>query len=255
MQARAVLILAFKYNTCVKRAILLITLIVIVFGAWRISNYEDNKNVEPTNTVQSNTPEPFNKSQYPLDQPGSIWMIVNKQRALPADYVPEDLDVAEVTLRLNASNEQMRISKKALPAVEELFEAAKQAGHKLTFASGYRSYEYQKQLYTGYVAKDGQAAADRYSARPGTSEHQTGLALDVCETGSNCDLDTAFGATESGKWVAANAHNYGFIVRYAEGKEDITGYQYEPWHLRFVGKELANELHKTGQTMEEFFGI
>jgi D-alanyl-D-alanine carboxypeptidase len=110
-------------------------------------------------------------------------------------------------------------------------------------------------LYNGYVAKDGQAAADRYSAKPGTSEHQTGLAMDVCLANSGCSLEQAFGDTPAGKWVAANAHKYGFIVRYLPGKDAITGYEYEPWHLRYVGIELATELQRNNKTMEEFFGL
>jgi D-alanyl-D-alanine carboxypeptidase len=102
----------------------------------------------------------------------------------------------------------------------------------------------------------GQAEADRTSARPGYSEHQTGLAFDVEVSGGKCHLEKCLGETPDGKWVAANAYKYGFIVRYPEGKENVTGYDYEPWHLRYVGTDLASEMHtKSVQTLEEFFNI
>ena len=99
-------------------------------------------------------------------------------------------------------------------------------------------YVYQKQLYDGYVAQMGQDEADKISARPGTSEHQTGLAFDVTLPSGECFLETCLGAMPEGEWIAANAYKYGWIVRYPEGKEDITGYSYEPWHLRYVGIEV-----------------
>mgnify|MGYP001009893472 CR=1 FL=1 len=206
-------------------------------------------------STTSNTTKAFDKSAFSIDTPGSIWWIVNKKRPLPTGYVPRDLAVPSVSLRLAASSEQMQLSKQVIPSLEALFQAAKDAGVPLTLASGYRSEAYQRSLYNGYVARDGQAAADRYSAKPGTSEHQTGLAFDVCVQGSSCDLTKAFGETPTGQWVAEHAHEYGFIVHYQNGKEASTGYDYEPWHLRYVGNELAGELYKTGQTLEEFFGL
>jgi LAS superfamily LD-carboxypeptidase LdcB len=149
----------------------------------------------------------------------------------------------------------MHVSSTVAPSIQKLFAAAQAAGYPLVFASGYRSEAYQQQLYQSYVQRDGQAAADRYSARPGTSEHQTGLAFDVCAAGTSCDLEQSFGNTAAGKWIANNAHTYGFILHYLQGKEALTGYQYEPWHLRYVGPELATELHRQGLTPEEFFGL
>ena len=110
-------------------------------------------------------------------------------------------------------------------------------------------------FYDAYAARDGQAAADRYSARPGTSEHQTGLSFDVTAADGSCHLEVCFENTPEGLWVAENAHLFGFVIRYPEGKENITGYQYEPWHLRYVGPALAEQLHDTGQTLEEFFDL
>jgi D-alanyl-D-alanine carboxypeptidase len=213
-----------------------------------------------TTTRQTNEtasgPAGFNKNLYGLDEPGSPWWIVNKTRPLPAGYVPPDLIVPNVKLRLAPNAEQMQFSKSALSSLEEMFEAARQNGVGLVFGSGYRSEAYQRTLYNGYVANDGQAAADKYSARPGYSEHQTGLSFDATASNGACHLEKCFSGTQEGKWLAANAYKYGFIIRYPVDKEFITGYDYEPWHMRYIGRELAIEMQNTGiQTLEEFFGL
>lgn len=228
----------------------------IVLAGWRVGSVHNNNSSQkasPSNSSrQSNS---FNKGQYSVDAPGSIWWIVNKKRPLPDNYTPKELVVPSVSLRLAKNSEQMQIDKQVAPYVEKLFTAANTAGHPLVFASGYRSAAYQKQLYDSYVANDGQASADKFSARPGTSEHQTGFAFDVCPAVVTCDLVQSFGSTQDGIWLANHAQEFGFIIRYIKGKESVTGYEYEPWHLRYVGTDLAQRLHATGQTMEEFFGI
>ena len=127
--------------------------------------------------------------------------------------------------------------------------AAKKDGYSLTIVSGFRSYSYQGQLYNNYVARDGKAAADTYSARPGHSEHQTGLAMDINNASSS------FNNTPEAKWIAENCYKYGFILRYPKGKENITGYMYESWHVRYLGKQLAKEVCDSGLTLEEFLCI
>lgn len=211
----------------------------------------------PENTQETQAPPVgFNKNVYSIDEPGSLWWVVNKKRPLPAGYVPPDLAVPDVKLRLASSAEQMQFSKSATPALEEMFKAAANDGVMLVFGSGFRSENYQRTLYNQYVAADGQTAADRYSARPGTSEHQTGLSFDATASNGACHLEKCFKDTPEGAWLAKNAHKYGFIIRYVEGKESVTGYDYEPWHMRYVGKELAEEMHKTNiQTLEEFFNL
>lgn len=187
----------------------------------------------------------FNKNLYPIDQPDSLWMIVNKERSLPSNYVPGDLIAVE--------NGQLR--KNAATEVASLIKDAKTAGYNLKIVSAYRSYSTQKNVYNRYVTADGQTNADTYSARPGHSEHQTGLAVDIGNQNGSCELEICFGDSLGGKWLAANSTKYGFVVRYPNGKSAITGYQYEPWHLRFVGLELAKQLENTNQTLEEFFGV
>lgn len=205
---------------------------------------------------QTEQPQPeFDKTTFSIDQPGSLWWIVNKSRPLPEGYVPPDLSAPPVKLRLGEGAEQMKFSAQATPALKEMFTDASKDGEILVFGSGYRSHTLQKQFYDSYVAQDGQVAADRYSARPGTSEHQTGLSFDATSVKEKCHLEICFADTPEGQWIKNNSYKYGFIIRYPDGKESVTGYQYEPWHLRYVGIELATELQKTGQTMEEFFGL
>lgn len=252
------------YTTIVVRKIILSILLVIIvisgviFGL-KINNEQvtmpNEENVGTIQSAESPQAEGFNKTKYSIDEPGSIWWVVNKTRPLPEGYVTSDLVVPAVKLRLSPDAEQMQFSKTAEPALIEMFNAASKDGIALVFGSGYRSYSLQKQFYDSYVAQDGQEAADRYSAKPGTSEHQTGLTFDVVANNGKCHLEICFEDTPEGQWVKENSYKYGFIVRYLDGKELITGYQYEPWHLRFVGKELATELNKTGQTMEEFFSL
>jgi D-alanyl-D-alanine carboxypeptidase len=130
---------------------------------------------------------------------------------------------------------------------------AKKDGANLMIGSGYRSYDVQQFYYDNYVATYGQAEADKFSAKPGTSEHQTGLSLDFANTSQKCYLEICFENTHEGKWLKNNASKYGFILRYPKDKDDITGYQYEPWHFRYVGTDLAEQLAEENQTLEEFF--
>jgi len=132
-----------------------------------------------------------------------------------------------------------------------MLDTASQAGHELYVASGYRSHQLQTVYYSNYVRVSGEAEANKFSARPGQSEHQTGLAFDLASTSNSCYLETCFGDSEAGKWLATHAHEYGFTLRYPADKTDITGYQYEPWHFRYVGKDLAGALHQSGLTLDE----
>lgn len=127
--------------------------------------------------------------------------------------------------------------------------AAAAAGHNIYISSGFRSFSAQTNVYNKYKANEGQDGADKHSARPGHSEHQSGLAFDLNS------ITQAFGATPEGIWTAQNAHLYGFIVRYPQGKEGITGYIWEPWHLRYLGVDLATTLYTSGQTLEEYLGV
>lgn len=179
-----------------------------------------------------------------------IYRLVNKDHALSEDYVPTDLVTVDVPVVNSEGSNQLR--QIASQALTNLFEAAENNGHILYADSGFRSYQTQEVLYNTYVERSGQAEADRYSAQPGKSEHQTGLTMDVTSDAVGRQLVQSFGETDEGIWIRENAHRYGFIVRYPEGKEEITGYMYEPWHLRFLGIALATEIYESGLTYEEY---
>lgn len=150
----------------------------------------------------------------------------------------------------------MKLRAKAATALAQLTNAATAQNVHLLISTAYRSYSYQKTLYDNYVRSEGQAAADTFSARPGYSEHQTGLSLDFRAVSGKCPLKQCFATTPEGKWLAANAYRYGFVLRYPKDKDAVTGYHYEPWHFRYVGLDLSTELHKQGvSTLEEFFGV
>lgn len=157
-------------------------------------------------------------------------LIVNKKYGLPKDYNPG-------------------VNAEALAALKSMQSAASALGLNLSLLSGFRSYQTQSSVYNNYVSWYGQASADTFSARPGHSEHQTGLAFDIGK------LENSFGETASGKWLAENCHLYGFIIRYPKGKQNITGYKYEPWHVRFLGVDIATKVKNSGLTLEEYLGI
>jgi D-alanyl-D-alanine carboxypeptidase len=186
-----------------------------------------------------------------IDAPGSLWWLVNRDRPLPEGYVPPDLVTPNVPLKPDTGASQVTAATGA--AFEAMVADAAGAGFQLQLNSGYRSYEQQQMLYDRFVEDYGIDVATLRVALPGTSEHQTGLAADVGLVG--LPDDQLFGDTEASVWVTANAHRFGFIIRYPPDKAHITGYDNEPWHLRYVGVELATELQASGLTMEEHFGL
>jgi len=237
-----------------------IVLIILAGGGWFVLHERGSiPSKTATQKMGSNGAQAasFDKKQHSLDDPASLWLIVNKRRPLqPKTYAPNDLVVPNIPLRLAASQEEMHVRKDTAGALEAMAAAAKADGAQLMLASGYRSYNFQVGLYNGYVKTQGQAAADSQSARPGYSEHQTGMAADLEPASRSCEVETCFANTTEGKWLAANAYKYGFIIRYPQNMQNVTGYIYEPWHVRYVGAALAAELHNEGSpTLEQFFSL
>lgn len=184
----------------------------------------------------------------------SITVLVNKEYSLPSDYIPIDLVVPDVLFNINYYDEKKLMRQEAATALEELFKAASSEGLSLYGISGYRSYARQEQIYNTNIRTKGEEYTNRYSARPGFSEHQTGLVLDVSTASIANRLEPVFAYTPEGKWLDKNAYKYGFIIRYPKDKESITGYSYEPWHLRYVGKALAKDLFDNNLSLEEYYG-
>lgn len=179
----------------------------------------------------------------------SITVIINKKHPLPDSYEPSDLVIPSV----KSTKDGLLLRQEAATALETMFADAEKEGISLRLGSGYRSYQTQERLFNDYVSRDGEAAANRYSARPGQSEHQTGLAVDIGDSSLNNWLKNSFKNTEEGIWLRDNSYKYGFVLRYLEGKEDITGYIYEPWHFRYVGIEEAEKIKFANCTLEEFY--
>lgn len=206
-----------------------------------------------TQTPQSDSPKSYPHD--PATDPNSLTVMVNKQSsALPDGYRPQDLvDDPNLPFIFSGKDEKRLLRKPAADALEKLVAGAKKDGIAIAGVSGFRSFELQTSLFNSYVKLQGEAEAKRYSAVPGHSEHQTGLAIDVSGSTGVCAAEDCFGDTPEAKWLADHAAEYGFIIRYPKGKESITGYAYEPWHLRFVGVELAKLLTAKGLTMEEYF--
>ncbi|KHD86047.1 D-Ala-D-Ala carboxypeptidase VanY [Heyndrickxia ginsengihumi] len=189
-----------------------------------------------------------------IQNPSNILALVNKSYSI-GDYVPNDLVRPKVNFSFGDQNiEKSHLRKVAADAVEKMFAAAKKDGIILYVASGYRSYDRQKVLFDAEVQHDGsKAKAAQAVAIPGESEHQTGLALDITSQTENFLLTEKMGDDPEGIWLAKNAHKFGFILRYPKGKENITKYEYEPWHFRYVGKEAATVIYKHNWTLEEYF--
>lgn len=262
-----------------KKAIILGTCIILFVGALsaRMGHYRAGSDVDVSdkkenaydyyNTAspeewdveepKSSTDEKEPKKQYiEVDtEPDSYTVLVNREYPISKDYVPADLVVPDVAFSYYGTYEKSYVRKQAARALEKLFSGAQQEGYMLKAVSAYRSYERQMQIYNNNVNTRGSDKTDKVSAQPGSSEHQTGLAIDVSCNSVGCALEVSFGQTSEGKWLKKNCHKYGFIIRYPKNKTKITGYTYEPWHLRYVGKNLAKYLKKNKMTLEEYYKL
>ncbi|HPU63295.1 MAG TPA: M15 family metallopeptidase [Mobilitalea sp.] len=185
--------------------------------------------------------------------PNSITVFVNKEYNLPKDFVPDNLVIPNIPFDISGYSERKLMRKEAAKAIEKLFAAALKEGYTLYGISGYRSYDRQKEIFLNNLIKKGKTHTLKYSAAPGTSEHQTGLAMDVSSKSVRMKLVTAFANCPEGKWLAEHAHEYGFIIRYPKDREEVTGYAYEPWHIRYVGKQLATYLYTNNLTLDEYY--
>ena len=207
----------------------------------------------PTATPTATPTNGFDKAAFSIDDPTSYWLVVNKLRPLnPISYGPSDL----VTVPVAHDNPAIMRGAASAALVQMFAAGAAEGAGQMQVQSAYRSYPVQVRVYNGWVSRLGQAQADIQSARPGFSEHQSGLAVDISTVPLKCTLGACFGTTPQGEWLAANAWRFGYLLRYPADKTAVTGYEYEPWHFRYIGVPLATELHKEGvETLEEFFGL
>lgn len=206
-------------------------------------DFSDNEIITYVNIGLDN---PYYTNTKESERQHTTEILVNKYNYISISYVPKNLE----TINTKYANNNMLLTKEAKDAFEKLAADAASEDYTITVMSAYRSYEYQQSLYNRYLAIDGQELTDTYSARAGHSEHQTGLAIDVY----NKNLPyTAFENTQEFYWMKENAYKYGYILRYPKDKEFITGYQYEPWHYRYVGVKIATYLQENNITYDEYY--
>lgn len=249
-----------------KKAIIALSSLIVIFIAILVFQYMDfGKGVdyntsgdqgEYYNRNKGKEGKVLDKNGKLIDvdtDPNSYTMIVNRDYPMPADYVPPDLEVPDVKFSFSGTYEKSYMRKAAAEAVESMFAAAQDDNYSLKIVSAYRSYERQEAIYNNNVRSRGESSTDKVSAKPGCSEHQTGLCVDISSDSVDCTIEESFGASKEGIWVAKNCYKYGFIIRYPKEKADITGYSYEPWHIRYVGKNLAKYLYDNKLTLEEYY--
>ncbi|WP_322526615.1 M15 family metallopeptidase [Marinococcus luteus] len=189
-----------------------------------------------------------------LENPSATDALINREYHLPSDYEPENLVIPDVAFPFEGEPQKKYMREEAAAQLESMFTDAEEEEIELSAVSGYRSYDRQESIFAANAEEDGEEEANKYSARAGESEHQSGLAMDVSTSSVGYSLTTDLGDTEEGEWLEENAHEYGFVIRYPEDKTDITGYQYEPWHVRYVGEDLAGTLHENDWVLEEYYG-
>lgn len=214
-----------------------------------LNYYKDNNNLSYEDIftrVNLNLDYEYYTHTSKADRLNKTDILVNKYLYLDEDYIPDNLE----TIPEEYARSGMKLVNVAKDAYVEMSRAARKEDLKIIAMSSYRSYKYQVNLYNKYKDSDGEEAADTYSARPGFSEHQTGLCIDVYDGKLNY---TNFEKSKSFNWMQENAYKYGFILRFPKGKEDITGYQYESWHYRYVGKEIAEYIHENDITFDEYY--
>lgn len=194
------------------------------------------------------------KSVHVVANPDSTMVLVNKFFKLPDHYQPKQLVSADVPFINGRGSEKTEMRRVAAVALKKMFDAAKRDHVMLAGVSAYRSYKTQTRLFDYYAGIDGEKRALTYSALPGTSEHETGLAIDVSGISGADAATPAFNTTSEAAWLARHARDYGYIIRYPKGKEHVTGYEYESWHLRYVGVKAARTIADRGITLEEYLG-
>lgn len=176
-------------------------------------------------------------------------LLVNRNHKLSESYKSKNLVVAKLSFSKGITEEEKLIDKSIEEPLTKLFNAASSDGYTLYILSGYRSYETQKNIYDYRKKQNGKKYADSYTAEPGHSEHQTGLAVDLTNKSNN------FTGSKEAEWLSKNSYKYGFIIRYEQGKENITGYKYEPWHIRYVGCDIAKKIYESKISLEEYLHI
>ena len=234
----------------------IVLLMALMLGCSTNNNTSKNSDGEKPGApiVEEPTEMELMQNELEADRLSGNLILVNKENPLDEEYIPEDLaDIIYYAKDRTAKGRFMR--QEAAAAFHALSEGAALEGYEIVVTTAYRSAAFQSDLYYGYVNSKGQAWADQYSAKPGTSEHQTGLAADCSSPSVGYQLTSSYGEAPEGIWLSEHCNDYGFIIRYPQGKEEITGYNYEPWHIRYVGKTAAAIIKEKNWTFEEFISF
>lgn len=213
--------------------IIILATIAFVVGFNLVGDLTNEENINPKKVINT------------VNEDYTI--LVNKTNVLRSNYTPKNLVKLNIEFLSDTSNESRCMEKKAADSLEDLVATAKKENIILIGSSAYRSYKSQLRILKEETDKKGVDYADKYVAKPGQSEHQSGLAVDVTNRVRCFDK-----TSKEAQWLANNAYKFGFILRYPDGKEDITGYNYEPWHIRYVGKDIAKEIYMKNITLEEY---
>lgn len=213
--------------------IIILATIAFVVGFNLVGDLTNEENINPKKVINTANED--------------YTILVNKTNVLRSNYTPKNLVKLNIEFLSDTSNESRCMEKKAADSLEDLVATAKKENIILIGSSAYRSYKSQLRILKEETDKKGVDYADKYVAKPGQSEHQSGLAVDVTNRVRCFDK-----TSKEAQWLANNAYKFGFILRYPDGKEDITGYNYEPWHIRYVGKDIAKEIYMKNITLEEY---
>lgn len=244
------------YLVLILSACLTISLLYVLLSG-KTTNQKESTNdtvvtvqptISPTYTPTASPTQTPEIITYDTTSNDSFIRIVNKSHTIEADYIPSDLVSPNVS-----QYENQKLRSEAATALENMFQAAKNNNISLYLVSAYRSYSFQEDLQVYYQDKLGATEAERVDCIPGASEHQIGLAVDLCTTDHLYELNTNFDSTEAYQWLIQNCSDYGYILRYPNGKEDITGIKYSPWNFRYVGVDYAKAIMDSNLTMEEYF--
>lgn len=195
------------------------------------------------------------KTKLRIQNNKGMLILINKSNPLPKDYRPYDMCKPCVAFACNDNFEKTLLRKEAAHSLEALFNCALKYNIQLYGISFFRPYFRQDSIYKNTVLEKGEAYARLHVAKPGYSEHQSGLSADISSRGVGLQLTESFGQIDDGIWLFNNAHKFGFIIRYPKDKEHITGYAYEPWHIRYVGKYIATNIFNNNLTLEEWYEL
>lgn len=207
---------------------------------------------DTSDTNQTDRPQAPASTDVRTADDGNLMVLVNKQYAVSRDYYPTDMVDIDGSL---STNQNLKVKREAYDAYLSMLADAKKEGLNFAICSAYRSYALQESLYNNSLAANGKEYTEKMFAYPGQSEHHTGYAIDVTSASMNWGLSQNYTDYPDGAWITKHCSEYGFIIRYPKGKEDITGYMYEPWHIRYVGVDAAKEITEQGITLEEYLGV